>query len=268
MGVGTALAVTIPAVTGVASAAIGANAAGNAAGQQAQSAQNAQNIQQQEWNQQQANEAPYIQSGTGALNNLSNLVNNPNFSKYPGGTFSAPTLAQAEQTPGYQFQLQTGTNAINENAAATGNLLSGNTGTALENYGQGLAQTDYNNLYNQALNTYMTNYGVWNTDTSNQVNRLQQLANTGASAAANSGAQGQAAAQNLGNLAVAQGTAQASGTVGQANAINSGLSTATSGISQLPLYALLAGQINNSSYGAPGPITNQATIDQGLQDLG
>lgn len=268
MGIGTALAVTIPAVTGVASAAIGAHAAGSSADKQVGAEQTAQGIQQQEWNQQQQNEAPYLQAGKGALNNLSTLVNDPNFSKYPGGTFQAPTLAEARNTPGYQFQLETGTNAIDENAAATGNLMSGNTGTALQKFGQGLADSTYNEDYQRALNTYMTNYGVWNADTSNQVNRLQTLANTGANTAANLGTQGQAAATNSGNIAVGQGTAAASGIVGQANAINNGLTTATSGISQLPLYALLAQQMNQSSYGAPGPITNQATIDQGLQDLG
>ena len=251
MSVATTTAIAIAAgaaaAGGITSAAIGASASKSAAATQAKGEQTAQQIQEQEWNQQQANEAPFITGGQTAENNLSNLVDNPSFSQYPGGTFQTPTLQQAEQMPGYQFQLQQGTQAIDENAAATGNLESGTTGTALENYGQGLAQTGYNNLYNQALNTYMTNYGVWNQDTTNQVNRLQALTNTGASAAANSGQQGQAAAAALGNEAVGESTAQASGTVGAANAITGGVSAATSGLSQLPLYALLGQQQQNQS---------------------
>jgi len=248
MGIGTAAAVLVPAVTGITSAAVGASASKSAANTQAQGEASAQQIQQQEWNQQQANEAPFLQAGQGALTDLQKDVEDPNFSKYPGGTFTAPTLAEAEKMPGYQFQLEQGTNAIDQNAAATGSLLSGNTGKALTDYGQGLASTDYGNLYNQALQQYMTNYNVWNTDTSNQVNRLQTLANTGANSAANLGSQGQAAATNLGNQAVGQATAQASGTVGAANAITGGLTSAASGVSQLPLYALLAQQQNSSSY--------------------
>ena len=250
MGIGTAAAVLIPAVAGVGSAVVGASAAKSAAKTQANAEGNAISQQQQEWNKQQENEAPFLQQGQTAVNNLANLVNNPSFSQYPGGAFAAPTLAEAEAMPGYQFQLGQGTQAIAENAAATGNLLSGNTGTALENYGQGLAQTGYNNLYNQALNTYMTNYGVWNTDTSNQVNRLQNLANLGANTAANLGTQGQAEATNVGNELVGQGTALASGTVGAANAINSGLGSISNAASQIPLYAFLAQQ-TNSSY-SPG----------------
>ncbi len=46
-------------------------------------------------------------------------------------------------TPGYQFQMEQGTKAIERTAAAKGNLLSGNTLTAATNYGQGLAQNFY-----------------------------------------------------------------------------------------------------------------------------
>lgn len=247
---GTVLAIGLgaSAAGGIATAAIGAHGAKEAASTQASADQTAQQIQQAEWTQQQANEKPFLQAGQGALADLQKDVEDPNFSKYPGGTFQAPTLAQAEQMPGYQFQLEQGTNAIDQNAAANGSLLSGNTGKALTDYGEGLASTDYGNLYNQALQQYMTNYGVWNNDTTNQVNRLQTLANTGLNSAANLGSEGQAAAQNTGNLAVQQGTALASGTVGATNAINGGINSVTSAASQLPLYALLAQQQNNSSY--------------------
>jgi hypothetical protein len=247
-----AIGATAVAAGGVASSIIGANAAESAAQTQANSEQSAINLQQQEWQKQQANEAPFLQTGESALPQLEADVNNPNFSKYPGGAFQAPTAAQAEQYPGEQFQLSQGAQAIDENAAATGNLQSGTTGEALENYGQGLAQTDYGNVYNQALQQYMTNYGVWNQDTTNQVNRLQTLANLGSNTAAQLGQQGEAAAQTQGNELVGQGTALASGTVGAANAITSGIGGITNFASSLPLYSLLGQQqqnLNASSYG-------------------
>lgn len=271
----TAIAIAggVAAAGGVASAAIGSHAAGEAAKTQSDAAKSAAQLQkeeadkalafqQQQWTTQQQNEAPFLQQGTTAVNNLANLVNDPNFSKYPGGTFSAPTLEEARNTPGYQFQLEQGTHAIDSNAAATGNLLSGTTGTALEQYGQGLADSNYSADYARALNTYMTNYGVWNTDTSNRVNRLQALANTGTNAAANLGSQGQAAANNTANIALTTGAQQgqdinnaaaatASGIVGSANAINNGLSGITNFAGSLPLYSLLGQQqqaLNKSSY--------------------
>lgn len=215
---------SIAAVAGIGSSIAGGIMQGNAAesaGQtQANYAQQAQQLEQQnqqsgvnfqtgEWTGQQAAEQPYQALGQTSANAYANLINHP---------FTAPTLAQAEQTPGYQFNLQTGTQAIDENAAATGNLMSGNTGTALEKYGQGLAQNTYQQAYSNALNQYTTN-----------LNAAGQGTNIGLSSTGQLGAEGQAAANNLSNLYLTggqqqasqlnnQGAALAAGTIGQANA--------------------------------------------------
>jgi hypothetical protein len=98
-------------------------------------------------NQQGAAYNPYVQGGSqaqGALNSLYGLNGN-----------GAQAAAQAnwQNTPGYQFQLQQGTGALQNSAAAAGGLLNGNTGEALQQYGQGLANTAYQqylgNLQNQ-----------------------------------------------------------------------------------------------------------------------
>lgn len=137
-----------------------------------------------------AAEQPYQALGSTAANNLSNLVSTG---------FTSPTLAQAEQTPGYQFQLQQGTKAIDENAAANGTLMSGNTGTALEQYGQNLGQSAYQQTYQDALNTYQTN-----------VNALQGATNTGLSSTGQLAGANQASASNTANvdLTAAQQQAQ------------------------------------------------------------
>jgi hypothetical protein len=241
-------AAIIGGVSAVAQGTIGAVGAESAANTQANAEGKAIKQQQQEWQQKQANEAPFLSAGQSALPQLEADVNNPAFSQYPGGAFTAPTLAEAEQTPGYQFTLEQGTNAINQNAAANGSLFSGNTGKALTDYGQGLASTTYNQDYQRALQTYMENYGVWNQDTTNQVNRLQTLANLGSNTAAQLGQQGQAASTNIGNELVGQGTALASGTVGATNALTGAIGGFTS---SLPLYSLLAQQqkmLNQSGY--------------------
>jgi len=74
--------------------------------------------------------------GLGSLGNLLGLNG-------PTGTQSA--LTQLQTTPGYQFQLGQGQNAINASAAQNGTLNSGNLLTALSNYNQGLAQNTYQN---------------------------------------------------------------------------------------------------------------------------
>lgn len=191
---------------------MGSNAANSAAGTLSQGAQKAQglisqgennalNYQNNVWQGTQAAEQPYQALGANAANRLGSLA----------GGFQQPTLAQAEQTPGYQFNLQQGTNAINENAAATGNLLSGNTGVALQNYGQGLAQNAYQQDFNNALNTYMTNY-----------QSLLQPAELGLSSTGQLGAFGQSAAQNTGNINLAGSGMQAQQINNQAAALAQG----------------------------------------------
>lgn len=144
----------------IAGGLLSAHAAGSAASAEEQGAQQAQKT--IETNQTNANaaqqtalsnvtaaEQPYQGLGATGANALGSMIS--------GGGFQAPTLAQAEQTPGYQFQLQQGTQAIDENAAANGSLMSGNTGVALQKYGQNLAQGAYQQTYQNALNAYQTN---------------------------------------------------------------------------------------------------------------
>ncbi|MDE2098401.1 MAG: hypothetical protein KGL39_14200 [Patescibacteria group bacterium] len=159
--------------------------------------------------------------------------------------FQAPTEAQVEQTPGYQFQLDQGLQAIQRSAAAQGNLLTGGTSKDLNNYAQGMASTNYQQAYNNALNQYQQNYNIFQNNQSNQWNKLaalsgigqtsaSQLSNAGqnyANNAANTGMTGAAAVGQQANNAAA---AQASGYVGAANAWGG---TAQS-LGNLPLYAL------------------------------
>lgn len=104
--------------------------------------------------------------------------------------------------PGYQFQLSQGENAVQSNLAARGLLQSGAAGKALTQYGQGVASD------------YATQY----------IAGLQSMAGLGQTSAAQTGALGANAANQIGGNMLYGGNAQASGYVGQANAIGSGLS--------------------------------------------
>lgn len=71
--------------------------------------------------------------------------------------FKAPSLQDAMNEPGYQFENQQGLAAIGANAAARGTL---NTGGTLKDYigfSTNLANTTYGDLFNRDLNTYQTN---------------------------------------------------------------------------------------------------------------
>jgi len=134
----------------------------------------------------QNNLQPFLAAGTQGVNSLAAALQ-------PGGALTSqfsfnPTDLQND--PGYQFRLKQGLGALQSTAAANGSLQSGNTLAAIENYGQGLAGTEYQNAYNRALTTFQTNR-------TNNLQSLMSLASFGLPAAA----QSNTAFQNYGNLA-------------------------------------------------------------------
>ena len=62
---------------------------------------------------------------------------------------AADIQAKLEANPAYQFRLSQGMKAIDRSAAAKGNLLSGNTLAAAQQFGQGLASQEYENQVNR-----------------------------------------------------------------------------------------------------------------------
>lgn len=232
-----------------------ANAAQSAAQLQYQSAQNALDFQKQQYNTEQQQIAPWLAAGTGAINKLAGET-------VP--SFQAPTAEQAAQTPGYQFQLAQGQKALEGSAAARGNLLSGSTAKAIDQYSQGLAASNYQQTYNNALTGY-------NTNTLGAYNRLSALAGVGQQAQATGAQQGQAAASNLaninlvsgqqqGNAALQQGAATASGYAAQGNIWGNAVGGIGNTIQQQMMLSQLANprpdQITSSGgltwYGYPG----------------
>lgn len=254
IGLGTSAAVG--ATTSLVGASEQSSAANYAADLQAQEAANALAFQKQEFATQQANEAPWIQAGQGAITNLSNLLK-------PGGgltqqwnqNFQPPTAAQAAAYPGEQFQLQQGEQAIQRSAAAQGGLLTGGTAKALNNYAQGVASTDYQNVYNNQFQNYQQNYNQFQQQQANIYNRLAGVAGSGQTSVNALGQVGQQAAGNVGNILLTTGAQQgadiqnaayqtASGYVGAGNA----LSGAGTGLSLIPyLNSLNAGTNANAS---------------------
>jgi hypothetical protein len=142
-----------------------------------------------------------------------------------------------EQTPGYQFNLSQGLKATQSAAAAKGLGVSGAALKGAATYATGLADSTYQNqfnnsqqiytdLFNKAQQGYSDYFNLGSQDMSNrqsQINALMNATTIGQNAAAQVGSQGVQSAANGGNFLTQAGNAQASGAVGGANALTSGL---------------------------------------------
>jgi hypothetical protein len=191
-------------------------------------------LQEQEFNTTQANEAPYLAAGKTALNTITQDQANGT------GFAAAWDPSNLSQTPGYQFQLQQGNQAIQRSAAAQGGLLSGAAGKAMDQYSQGLAGTTYQNQ----LTDYLA-------QSNQQYNQLAGVAGLGQSATQSANTTGTSAINSIGQNTIAGATgaanASASGLVGASNAFSSGAGNLASYYqnqsNQQNLYSLMsAGQ--------------------------
>lgn len=240
MGLGTgATAAIIGGVSSIASAGIGAHAATSAADEQARSAQAALDFQKEQFATQQQNIAPWLSAGKQSLGMLMQDIQSGKFgpgSIAPPPAFGGqPTLQEARQSPGYQFELGQGISAIQRSAAARGGLGSGATLKSLQSFGTGLADTTYGDVFNRALATYgagLQGYQAQLAGQSQAYNQLAGLAGTGQTAAQSINTTGTQVAQNVGNLMGQLGNAQAAGTVGSANAITGGIGGASNSLLQ------------------------------------
>lgn len=190
---------------------------------------------------------------------------------YPGGEFTAPTAAQAAEEPGYKFALNQGEGAVEAGAAANGSLLTGGTLNAEQQFGQGLASTNYTNVYNRALQTYGTNYNTWSNGQANQFNRLAAIAGMGQTSAQTLGAQGLQSSGQIANTLTNtgeqlgqdfqnEGAARASGYVGSANAWGGGISGAANSLSRMMMLQQMmnGGNAYKTLYNAQNPDRSRA----------
>jgi hypothetical protein len=137
--------------------------------------------------------SPYATGGVPAMGQLENL-----YGLNPSGT---PNYSGFANTPGYQFQLDQGDQAISRGAAAAGGGFSSTTLGALDKYNTGLADSTYQNY----------------------VSNLYNLTGIGSGAAGQAGAQALTGAAQLEGAQVGAGTATGSGIAGAAGAIVGGI---------------------------------------------
>jgi hypothetical protein len=211
----------------VASSLIGANASRSAASAQSAAADRAAQLQREQFDITNEQQRPYREAGGRALTRLESLAE---YKPFDMATFA--------QDPSYQFRLDQGTKALERSAAARGGLISGNTGGALQNYGQGLASQEYSNAFNR-----------YQTERNATLEPYMTLAGFGRSANALSAQAGQNYATNAGNMLTSGAAAQAAGGVGMANAVTGGLNQYLSYTGNNNLANALRGN-NSIGYGS------------------
>lgn len=190
-------------------------ASSNAADAQTQAANQANQTQQAMYDQTRTDNMPWHDAGVTALNQLSTGTQ-------PGGQFMHSFNAQDfVKDPGYAFRIQQGQDALDNSAAAHGSLLSGAQIKASTDYNQNFASNEYSNAYNR-----------FNTDRSNQFNRLSGVAGTGQTANNLVGQIGMGTANQISSNTLGAGNARASGYMGQANALTGAIGTGINGMNQ------------------------------------
>jgi hypothetical protein len=206
---------------------IGAAGSAAAGGTQAAGQQTAAGTQWNMFNTINQQEQPFIQAGYGATSTLNSML-------APGGQLNrsfTPTDFLNNLDPGYQFQLQTGGQAL-RNADTPGvGALSGPALKDLMSFNQGMAATGYQNAFNR-----------FQTTNQNIFSRLSTIAGLGQSAATQVGGAGTQLGTGIAGAQAGAAASQAGGIVGATNSLGS---------SGVPLASLLSG--NSGGYNVTNP---------------
>lgn len=191
----------VEAATSILGAQKQANAANAAGSEQAGAAREALGLQQSIYNDQKANQAPWMQAGTTALGGMQN----PDFQR----DF---TMADFQKDPGYDFRMQQGQQALERSASAQGALQSGAQLKALTQYGQDFASNEYQNAYNR-----------FNNDRNQRFGRLSTIAGMGQNATNALGMAGMNYANQGGQDIMGAGNAMAAAHLGVGQAWANGV---------------------------------------------
>jgi hypothetical protein len=189
---------------------------------------------------------PYIGAGPGALQAMQGL------SGLRGAGEQQAAINQIQQGAQFQELARQGEQGILQNAAATGGLRGGNVQAALSQFRPALLNQLIESQYGKLAG--LTTLG--STSAENLL-RLGQASATGTAAA------GQQSAQNIGNLMVGQGQAQAAGQIGAANAFAQGASGITGAIGGGVQNYMLLNALNKGGLGG-GSLFGRTQITDSL----
>jgi hypothetical protein len=239
MAIATGTAILGSAIIGAAgSAAAGIFGGNKAADAQKKAAKKAAQAQKEALAAQTKLVAPYVEAGKNALAEYQKMAPYKDFG-----------MAEFQADPGYNFRMAEGMKALERSAAARGLLQSGGTLKGIQQYGQNLASSEYENAFSRYLSQrearmdpyrYLTGIG--------QAAAAGQAANVGSTGAA------------LAEIAAQRGNVNAAAAAGTAGAIGNAFSSIGQGVGSyyanqpymnyLQSITPSAGGIGNMSYQA------------------
>jgi len=239
MAIATGTAILGSAIIGAAgSAAAGIFGGNKAADAQKKAAKKAAKAQKEALAAQTKLVAPYVEAGKNALAEYQKMAPYKDFG-----------MAEFQADPGYNFRMAEGMKALERSAAARGLLQSGGTLKGIQQYGQNLASSEYENAFSRYLSQrearmdpyrYLTGIG--------QAAAAGQAANVGSTGAA------------LAEIAAQRGNVNAAQAAGTAGAIGNAFSSLGQGVGSyyanqpymnyLQSITPSAGGIGNTSYQA------------------
>lgn len=211
------IAAGIGAAGSLASGLFSSNASSKAADTQAQASANSLALQSQMFAKSQGNIAPYLATGANASNMLTNTLGN-----MQPITTSPIKMDQAslEQTPGYQFNLSQGLKGVQNSASARGLGVSGAAQKGAAAYATGLADSTYQNQFNNAVTNQQNAFNNQQTDRQNMFNRLYSTAALGANAAGGAATNATTAGNSMANTTMTGANGQAAAQVAGGTAFN------------------------------------------------
>ena len=209
MAIATGTAILGSALIGAAgSAAAGIFGGNKAADAQKKATKKAAKLQREALAQQLALTKPYVEAGKNALAEYQKLAPYEDFG-----------MKQFQADPGYNFRMAEGLKGLERSAAARGLLQSGGTLKGIQQYGQNLASSEYENAFSRYLSQrearldpyrYLTGQG--------QAAAVGQAANVGSTGAA------------LAEIAAQRGNVNAAQAAGAAGAIGNAFSSIGQGV--------------------------------------
>jgi len=228
----------ILAGAGILGSIIGGGASIAAGAEEAQAQEQAAQLQYKMFQQVQGNEQPFLAGGQNALAALQKGLG-----LGPGGTGTGPLDApfnpsNLQNTPGYQFTLNEGLDAAKNEASTTGNIGGGNTLKALTGYATGLADT----TYQQQFEDYLAQNAA-------TVGDLGSLVTLGSNAGSNSATGASTFGANIASDIAGAGASTAAGITGAGNA-------AAGGINNLSQNYLLAQYLQGGGGGSAAGFSN------------
>ena len=252
------MAVAAAAIIGgatLASGALGASASKSAASKQADANTHAADLVNQMFQQTSARLKPFVDTGVSANQQIGSFLGLPGAPASPTGGFGPgagvqpfnPTMAQLEQTPGFQFTRDQGIQATTNSAAAMGLGKSGSLLKGIDAFSTGLAST----TFQQQFNNYWAQL-------SQVYNMLSGTSTVGENAAAQTGQAGTNAAATGGGFLSAAGQNLGAGTLNAAGAATNALG----GISSLPLQLAVL----NNAQGGTSLFSNSLPVNSPRSD--